>query len=167
MSRAHDLEPMTSSPRRARVLGVLLMIGVFAAGAVFGAGLIHQHQPGPPPPPPSPADRLIHQLHLTPAQAKRLHELNEAHREELGRLMRETMPRIRAVLDSVENELRPDLTDEQRALLDEVQASRPPADAPLPGMPGGPPPGGPPPGGRPGGPPPGDHPGRPPGPPPF
>jgi len=133
-----------------RVLGILLMLGVFAAGAVFGAGLVREHRPGPPPPHPSPAERLTHQLDLTPAQVARLHELERSHRDELGALMRETMPRIRAVLDSVENELRPMLTEAQRARLDEVQARRPPPDAPLPGMPGGPPPGHhPPPGHRP------------------
>lgn len=135
------LEPMTSSPRRARVLGLLLMLGVFAAGTVFGAGLVRGHAPGPPPPPPSPAERLTHQLDLTPAQVEALHRLEQRHRAELGRLMRETMPRIRAVMDAVENELRPMLTEAQRARLDEVQAHRPPPDAPLPGMPGGPGPG--------------------------
>lgn len=30
----------------ARVLGILLMIGVFAPGAVFGAGLVRTHTPG-------------------------------------------------------------------------------------------------------------------------
>lgn len=124
-----------------RLLSTLILLGVFAAGAVFGAGLVRTHTPsGPPPPPPGPAERLTHALQLTPAQVEELHRLERLHRDELHQLMRETMPRIRAVLDSVENELRPMLTDEQRRKLDELQAHRPPPDAPLPGMPGGPPP---------------------------
>ncbi len=126
-----------------RILSIVILLGVFAAGAVFGAGLVRTHAPergGPPPMPPGPAERLIHHLQLTPAQAEELHRIERAHRDELDRLMKETMPKIRAVMDAVENELRPVLTEEQRTRLDELQRDRPPPP------PFGPPPFGPPPG---------------------
>ncbi len=145
------------SPARVRVLGALVLVGVFAAGAVFGVGLTRwSDRGGPPAPPPrrppppgGPVQAMIHELRLDPEQIEALERIDRAHRGELDAIARETMPRVRAVLDAMERELEPRLRPEQLELLEAWRKRRPPP--PMPGMgpgrggPGGP--GGP--GGRP------------------
>ena len=126
------------SPARVRLLGALLLVGVFAAGAVFGVGLTrwsHPDQPpGPPPrrPPGGPIPAMIHELRLDPEQIQALEQIHLAHRGKLDAIARETMPRVRAVLDAIEHELEPRLRPEQLELLEAWRKRRPPP--PMPGM---------------------------------
>ena len=150
-------------PVRVRLLGALVLVGVFAAGAVFGVGLTRWSHTGYPdghpprrPPPGGPIEAMIHELQLDPAQIEALGQIERARRPELDAIARETMPRVRAVLDAMERELLPRLRPEQVELLEAWRKRRPPPRMPGPGGFGGPPAGGfggPPPGGV--GPPPG------------
>lgn len=153
-------------PVRVRLLGALVFVGVFAAGAVFGVGLTRWSHTGNPdghpprrPPPGGPIEAMIHELQLDPAQIEALGQIERTHRPALDAIARETMPRVRAVLDAMERELLPRLRPEQVELLEAWRKRRPPPRMPGPGGRGGfggPPPGGPgfggPPPGGPGGP---------------
>jgi hypothetical protein len=140
------------SPRRAQLVGALLLAGMFAAGAVFGVGVARWsapsaagergHQPGPPG---GPVDAMIHELDLDADQIATLRSIEAKHRPELDAIVRDTVPRVRDVLFAMEHELEPSLRPDQLAKLAAWRARRPPP--PVPGLPppGGPPPGGPPP----------------------
>jgi Spy/CpxP family protein refolding chaperone len=149
------------SPRQVRLLTVLLLFGTFVLGAVAGAGLTRwtslppPHSPRPAPFLPGPPGAL----RLTPEQEAKARAITDRYRPELEAVWRESMPKVKAINEKMEQELREVLTPEQQKALDEMKAHRPPP----PGGPmGGPPPHGPPPGG-PGAPPPGGPPPWPPG----
>ena len=168
-----------------RLMSGFVLVGVFAAGALFGAALLrfvgprtpaHDVRPpgppgpphGPPGPPPGPIEAMTHELDLDAQQRDQLRAIADSHRPELEAIVRDSQPKLRAVLDAIENEMTPHLRPDQVEKLGAWRKRRPPP--PVPGLggpppgPGGPPPGpgGPPPG--PGGPPPGPG-GPPPGPP--
>jgi Spy/CpxP family protein refolding chaperone len=136
-----------------RLMSSLVLVGVFAAGALFGAGLMRWMAPhdrtheGPPGgPPPGPIEAMTHELALDATQRDQLRAIADAHRSELEQIMRDTQPRIKAVLDQIEDEMKAHLRPDQIEKLEAWRKRRPPP--PMPGM-------GPPPGGPPGGPPPG------------
>ncbi len=130
---------------RLRAIG--LLAAMFIAGALTGAGLTRALEPrhlGPPPHPPGMA--LYGQLGLDREQEARARAIFEAHRPELDAVLRDALPRARAVQETVDREMRAILTPEQARRLEELKAAMPPP----PGMPGmGPGPGEPPAGGRP------------------
>lgn len=132
-----------------RLMSSLVLVGVFAAGALFGAGLMRwmaPHAPHDRPPPPAgPIEAMTHELDLDAQQRDQLRAIAQAHEPELAAIMHETQPRIRAVLDAIEHDMTPHLRPDQLEKLEQWRARRPPP--PMPGM--GPPPGGPPPGGLP------------------
>ena len=139
-----------------RLMSGFVLVGVFAAGALFGAGLMRWMAPHDPiaeheamrPPPPGPIEAMTHELGLDAAQRDQLRAIADAHRADLEAIMHETQPRIRAVLDAIEQEMTPHLRPDQVEKLEEWRKRRPPPP-PMPGM-GPPPPGmGPPPGGPP------------------
>lgn len=136
------------SPRQVRLLTVVLLFGTFVLGAVAGAGLTVWTRL-PPPHPPRPAPFLPGPpgaLKLTPEQEAKARAITDRYRPELEAVWRESMPKVKAINEKMEQELREVLTPEQRKTLDEMKAHRLPP--PLPGGPmGGPPPHGPPPGG--------------------
>jgi hypothetical protein len=137
-----------------------VLVGVFAAGALFGAALLrflgphaphaptHDFRPPGPPgppgmppgPPPGPIEAMTHELDLDAQQVDQLRAIADSHRAELDAIMRDTQPKLRAVLDSIENEMTPHLRPDQVEKLEQWRKRRPPP--PMPGM-GGPPPGGP------------------------
>jgi hypothetical protein len=84
------------------------------------------------------------ELVLDDTQTRALHDIMQKHRPQLDSLMHDTQARVRDVLFSIEDELRPQLRPDQVKRLEQWRATRPPP--PMPGL-GGPPPGGPPPGG--------------------
>jgi hypothetical protein len=143
--------------RRASIYGALLLAGMFAAGAVFGVG-VARWSAAPaapdrgvrPPPPGGPVEAMIHELGLDADQIATLRSIEVKHRPQLDAIVRETVPRVRDVLFSIEEELRPSLRPDQIEKLAAWRARRPPP--PMPGL--GPPPGGPPGEPPPGGPPP-------------
>jgi Spy/CpxP family protein refolding chaperone len=110
-----------------RLLSGLVLVGVFAAGALFGAGLMRWRAPGPPPPHGGPIEAMIHELSLDDAQIAALHAIERAHRGELDQIARDTQPRVRAVLFAIEDELRPRLREAQIQALERWRLHRPPA----------------------------------------
>ena len=121
---------MTSerSPRQIRLLTALLLLATFVLGALFGAGLAHwdgpwrrpHHRPIPFLPGPPGA------LELSAAQEAKAHEIMERYRPQLEQVMHETFPKVQAINDQMESELRAILTPEQAKRLDEMKALRPP-----------------------------------------
>jgi len=128
-------------PRQIALLTALLLLGTFAAGIALGAGLCRWLSAPPlpprhgPPPQGPPLPGPFGELGLAPEQERRAREIADRHRPELEAIIRETFPRVRAVNDKMEQELRTILTPEQQLRLDELKAQ-----LPLPGVPGGPPP---------------------------
>jgi hypothetical protein len=130
-----------------RMLSGFVLVGVFAAGALFGAGLIRWTQNPPerlPPPPPhagpgGPIEKMRQELALDENQMRALQDIMQKHRPELDTIMRGTQSKVRDVLFAIEDELRPQLRPDQVKRLEDWRATRPP-----PPMHGFPPPGGPP-----------------------
>jgi len=149
------------SPRRLHLWTALVLAAVFAAGAATGAGLAWAfrppgHGPGPAPPRP-PGDGLppfFAELGLSPDQLARARAIAERHRAEIEAVVQESFPRVRAVQDQVDQEIRAILTPEQARRFDEFRSRRPPLRGPggrgerPPGPPGDFPPPLPPPGPR-------------------
>jgi len=172
---------MSADPngRRLHLWTALVLLAVFAAGAATGAGLataLRAVPPAPPahaprqgrPPAPDGMPPFVSELGLDPGQQVRVRAIVDAHRAELEAAVRETFPRIRAVQEKVETEIRAILTPEQAVRLDAIRSRRPPPPAfGGPGMRHGPGPGPdglpPPPGADGRGPPPGPPPAPPPG----
>jgi Spy/CpxP family protein refolding chaperone len=130
--------PADPNARRLHLWTALILLAVFLAGAATGAGLSvllrtprHPGQPHGPamlPPP-------LAELGLSPEQVEQARAIFERHRAEMEAAVQAAFPRVRAVQDQVDSELRAILTSEQAARLDAMRARRPP----LPGMgPGGP-----------------------------
>ena len=135
-----------------RLMSGFVLVGVFAAGALFGAALIrfmgphpaaHERRPPGPPgmppgppggPPGGPIEAMTHELDLDAHQVDQLRAIADSHRAELETIMRDAQPRLRAVLDSIENEMTPHLRPDQVEKLQQWRKRRPP-----PPMPGGPP----------------------------
>ncbi len=134
-----------------RSMSALVLVGLFAAGTLFGAGLMKWTAPAADrlPPPPrrgTPIEAMKRELVLTDAQLKKAIAIVEAHRPDLEAIARRTQHEVRDVMFAIEDELVPELDAKQKQMLEEWRARRPPAPPPpLPG--GGPPP--PPPGGGP------------------
>ena len=119
--------------RSDRLLSGLVLVGLFAAGALFGAGLMRwtdRDGPHGPPPHGGPIEAMTHELALDAAQIDRLHAIADAHRDELEGIARSVQPRIRTVLFAIEDELRPALRPAQIERLEAWRAHRPPARMP-------------------------------------
>jgi uncharacterized membrane protein len=157
--------PADPNARRIHLWTALILLGVFVAGAATGAGVavfVGVRRPHGPPgmlPPP------IAGLGLSPEQADKARAVLERHRPEIEAAIQESFPRVRAIQDRADAEIRALLTPEQAARFDEARSRRPSLPGMGPGMgphgpgrrgfePPGPPPGEPPPGGPPPGEPP-------------
>jgi Spy/CpxP family protein refolding chaperone len=121
------------APRRVQLLTALVILATFVAGAATGMGVARWARPPHPPPPPPAGLPPLRELDLSPEQDERARQIAERHREELEGILRETFPRVRAVHEKIEAEVRGILTPEQQRRLDEIKARRPPPR-------GGPPP---------------------------
>lgn len=131
------------SPRQIRLFTALLLFGTFLFGAVAGAGLSHWSHTSPLRPPRLPAPFLPGPpgaLKLTPAQETKADEITERYRPHLEEILRANFPKVQALNEEMEKELRALLTPDQTKVLDEMKARLPPMP---PGGPGfRPPPGG-------------------------
>jgi Spy/CpxP family protein refolding chaperone len=146
-------------PSRLHLWSGLIVLGTFLAGAAAGAGLVtwlrpplfHQgpREGGLPPP--------LTGLGLTPDQQQKAQAIMERHRPAMEAVLKESFPRLRALRDQVDQELKTILTEPQARKLDEWKARSPQGGedgpqgfphehgAPLPGglppgLPGAPPP---------------------------
>ncbi len=127
------------SPRQVRLLTALLVFGTFLFGAVAGTGLSHWNRMPLPPPRPVPfLPGPPGALKLTPEQETKAYAITERYRPQLEAILRANFPKVQAINEQMERELREILTPEQIKILDEMKAHRPPMP---PG--GGPSPGGP------------------------
>jgi Spy/CpxP family protein refolding chaperone len=123
----------------------LIVLLTFALGAATGAGVHawagpHHHRPPPGPP------LYLHELELTDEQRRAADPIFETHRAAIEAVMRESFPKMRALNDQMEDELRPLLTAAQAEKLDELKSRPPPPMFGGPHRPGGrhaPQPGGP------------------------
>jgi hypothetical protein len=141
-----------------RLMSGLVLVGVFAAGTLFGAGLMKWTAPPPARLPPphgmphgGPIEAMTRELALTDAQVKRTIDIIASHHKDLEAIAHRTQGEVRDVMFAIENDLLPELSVEQQKRLEEWRKRRPPIPMGPPGM--GPPGMGPPPPGM--GPPPG------------
>jgi Spy/CpxP family protein refolding chaperone len=111
---------------RIRAQGIALLVVVFAAGALVGAAgdrllgerpiprrpfAMRLGEPGHLPPP-------FERLGLTDEQRQRITAILDAARPLTDSILEETLPRLRAVTDSIRAEIRGVLTEEQRERFD-------------------------------------------------
>jgi Spy/CpxP family protein refolding chaperone len=122
-----------SSPRMVRLTTALLLVATFAAGSLTGAGMCRVLTSRRPPTPP-PMMAPFEEVGLSPVQQTRTEEIFEKDRGEFESVFRETFPKMRAINDQIEREVREVLTPDQRIKLDQLKARRP-----LPPLPGSPP----------------------------
>jgi len=142
-------------PSRLHLWSGLIVLGTFLAGTAAGAGLVtwlrpplqhHDPREGGLPPP-------LGGLGLTPEQQHQARAILERHRPAMEAVLKESFPRLRALREQVDQELKTILTEPQLRKLDEWKARLPQEGESGPqGFPhesDGPPPDGPPVGGRP------------------
>ena len=143
-----------------RLMSGLILVGVFAAGTLFGAGLMRLHAPAVAPvdgpmmgrPRGGPVEVMRRELSLDAEQDRKLQEIVGAHRGELDSIGRSAQETVRRIMFAIEDELRPHLSAEQVQRLETWRTRRPPMGPPGMGPPGmgpsgmGPPGMGPPPG---------------------
>jgi hypothetical protein len=114
-----------------RLMSGLVLVGIFAAGALFGAGIMrfatptHREPPGLPPPG-GPINAIKSQLALDADQVAALDAIAAAHREELEAIGHETQGKVRRVLFAIEDELVPKLRPDQAEKLKQWRATRRP-----------------------------------------
>jgi Spy/CpxP family protein refolding chaperone len=113
----------------------LVIVGTFMAGAVAGAGVYHWVGPHHAHPPHGPGGPFG-DLHLNADQQTKFDSIMDAHRPELEAVLRETFPKVRAVHEKIDREVRAILTPEQQQRFDRWKADHP--DTGRPPMPGGP-----------------------------
>ena len=112
-----------------RLMSWLVLVGVFAAGVLVGAGAM-RWTARPPEARPGPIEAMHHELALDRQQGEALHAIVQRHQSELDAIVRDAQPKVRAVLFAIEDELRPQLRPEQVKALEDWRARR--GAAPLP-----------------------------------
>jgi len=114
------------SPKTIRLVTALLLLATFAAGTVTGGGLVSwfgkrehlgapMHGAGP-----LPWDRL----NLTEEQKEKAYQILERYRPKLDAVFGETAPKVKAITDQIDREVRAILTPEQRTRFDQDLAER-------------------------------------------
>lgn len=117
-----------SSPGRAR--SVLVLLGTFVLGGVFGGGLHAWLSPRPHGPGWSRQERgalprWVRELNLSSEQREKAVAIFEKHRPELQRVFEESWPKARAINETLKTELREVLDEGQRAKLDAWEKAHP------------------------------------------
>ena len=118
---------------RVRTQGLLLLVVAFAAGIAAGAAFENVRAGEPPPLNPRPREGfgmrgrgmdglppMFGQLGLSEEQDTQIRDILLRRRPATEAIMAETMPRLRALMDSVQAEVRAVLTDAQRVQLDSL-----------------------------------------------
>ena len=86
----------------------------------------------------------LEDLKLTDEQQPAAQKIFDKYHAAMEQMVKESFPRVQAINETMENELRSVLTPEQLARLGEIKKHRPPMGGPHHGPPPGPPPGEPP-----------------------
>jgi Spy/CpxP family protein refolding chaperone len=132
-----------SPVRRLHVWSGLIMLGVFLAGAVAGAGVVTWLRPPPPPrhrTGPGGFPGWASELNLTTEQQQKARTIFEKHHAEVEGILKQSFPQVRAAQEEMDRELRAILTPEQMKKLDEIRERRPrPSEGGRFGPPFGPP----------------------------
>ena len=139
------------TPRTIHLLSAVIVLAAFLAGAAAGVGFYRwagpERRPGPPRGAPSPLPPHLAGLGLSAEQAAQAERIVERHRPALDAVLRESYPRMQAIVGQMHAEVRAILTPEQRRRFDDLVSRAPPwagPGGPAPGPPGMPPPGPPP-----------------------
>jgi len=113
-----------------RLMSGLVLVGIFAAGVLFGAALMRFASPTapalPPLPPPGPIEAIKRELALDPDQVAALEMIAGAHHGELEAIGRETQGKAGRVLNAIEDELVPRLRPDQVERLVQWRKTRRP-----------------------------------------
>jgi hypothetical protein len=116
-----------TSPKKVQLLTALLLVGVFAAGNVTGAGLCWWLAPAPYfPRRPTGMPGPFGELGLSKENERKVIQILEKHRPELEAVLQETFPKARLVFDKIDKEVSVFLTPEQRKKLEQFKQHKPP-----------------------------------------
>ena len=130
--------PGVESLGRVRARGIVILVLAFLAGGILGVAVERirvrtapirpfdrpfdvARQPGP-----GQLPRFYERLDLSEAQKDSMRVILERARPKADSLMRQTFPLIRMYMDSVQQELRAVLTEQQREQLDRERSARRP-----------------------------------------
>ncbi len=121
-----------------RKKAIALLVGIFLAGALAGAGAARllcdrPHRPWPRPPGP------FAELGLSEEQQAKARETMEKYRPSLDAIFEEMQPRLREVRSQMDGEMKQFLTPEQVRKLEELSKHPPMGPGPGPGPGRGPP----------------------------
>jgi Spy/CpxP family protein refolding chaperone len=118
------------SPTRIRVLTAAIIVGVFASGAVVGAGLYRWGSSGGSAAE-GPSGHGVGlwipagELDLTPEQHTEVSRIVERHRLELEATVRESFPRVRAINERMHQAVKAVLTPEQQKKFEALERRGP------------------------------------------
>ena len=110
-------------PGNIRLWATVVLIAVFVIGAACGAALWHAlARPNHPPPMMGPIP--MHALDLTPEQEEKARAIFETYRPQIDAVLEESFPKVRAVIEKVDQDLMKILNDEQKKRFEEIKAER-------------------------------------------
>ncbi len=127
------------SARRIHLTSAVVVLATFIAGAAAGIGVTRSFGPehrGPRGGPVHMRPPWLDVLNLTAEQQPAAQKIFDKHHEAMQAIIKESFPRVQAINETMESELKSVLTPEQQARLEEIKKLRPPMG----GMPMGPPP---------------------------
>lgn len=113
---------------RPRLAAIALLLGVFVAGAVTGIQLYRwgeRNSMALPPPPRMPPRMRLHTLGLSTEQQRKIDAIMNKHHPDIEAVLREGFPRLRAIHDRIDAEIRPILNEEQRIKFDSMKLQAP------------------------------------------
>jgi Spy/CpxP family protein refolding chaperone len=120
---------MMVTAKRAQAMGLLMLVIIFAVGAMTGAATMRVTSGDSAEPREAVGSRerrpsLWETLDLTPEQRARVDDIMERRRGEVQAFWNEHGPQLRAVMDSARADVREVLTPEQQAIEAEFFAER-------------------------------------------
>ena len=108
--------------RRFGSRAALALAGVFLAGLFTGLAVGRWRSPAPEPQAAAAGlSASLDQLELSPQQRERIETILATSQTRTDRVLEEVLPRIQAVVDSVDGEIRRVLDEEQRIRLDQIR----------------------------------------------